>query len=307
MANRIPIPIPTERGTVLPGTLFREGNERMAETCVIAITGIHGNFWSNPFYYNFGDTLAAAGVDFVYAETSDAQGQIEVDNALTGGREVIGSFNEDFAHIDQDVDAYVRWAREEGYSRVMLAGHSLGANKVVHYLSTHHDPFVEHFVLLSPANMDFLMGQVDSRQREIIDWAVEEGQGDRMLPFALFGWAPMLAQTAWQWVHANPLDNVHLDAGRDFTQVERVTQSGALFIGAFDAFALGDPVQLVEETSRHFPRSDENLIVIIPRTGHTYQGREQYTADALRDVVIGWEVEREAADAVTEEVAQCRS
>ena len=305
MAGRIPILAVTERGTVLPGTLFREGNERMAETCVIAITGIHGNFWSNPFCYNFGDTLAAAGVDFVYAETSDAQGQIEVDNALTGGREVIGSFNEDFAHIDQDVDAYVRWAREEGYSRVMLAGHSLGVNKVVHYLSTHHDPFVEHFVLLSPANMDFLMGQVDSRQREIIDWAVEEGQGDRMLPFALFGWAPMLAQTAWQWVHANPLDNVHLDAGRDFTQVERVTQSGALFIGTFDAFALGDSVQLVEETSRHFPRAGENRIVIIPQTGHTYQGKEQYTADALRDVVLAWEAERDAAAA--KGVAACRS
>ena len=305
MAKRTEIPVPTERGTVLPGTLFRDGDERTAETCVIAITGIHGNFWSNPFYYNFGDTLAADGVDFVYAETSDAQGKISVDNVVTGEKEVIGSFNEDFANIDQDVDAYVQWAGAEGYARVVLAGHSLGVNKVVHYLSTHHDPFVEHFVLLSPANMDFLMNQVDARQRETIDWAVADGQGDRMLPFALFGWAPMLASTAWQWVHDNPLDNVHLDAGRDFSQVESVTQSGALFIGTYDAFALGDPVQLVEETSRHFPRADENRIVIIPKTGHTYQGREQYTAEALRDVVLAWEVEREAAGA--EEVAACRS
>ena len=305
MANRIEIPVPTERGTVLPGTLFREGVKREADTCVIAITGIHGNFWSNPFYYNFGDTLAAAGIDFMYAETSDAQGKIEVDNAVTGGKEVIGSFNEDFANIDDDVNAYVQWARRDGYSRVVLAGHSLGVNKVVHYLSTHHDPFVEHFVLLSPANMDFLMGQVDARQREVIDWAVADRQGDRILPFALFGWAPMLASTAWQWVHANPLDNVHLDADRDFSQVEQVTQSGALFIGTFDAFALGDPVQLVEETSRHFPRADDNRIVVIPRTGHTYQGREQYTAVALRDVVLAWEAEREAA--TEEEVRACRS
>ncbi|MDO4851135.1 MAG: alpha/beta hydrolase [Actinomycetota bacterium] len=305
MANRIEIPVPTERGTVLPGTLFRRGAGREAGTCAIAITGIHGNFWSNPFYYNFGDTLAAAGIDFVYAETSDAQGKIAVDNVVTGKKEIIGSFNEDFAHIDEDVDAYVQWARREGYSRIMLAGHSLGVNKVVHYLSTHHDPFVEHFVLLSPANMDFLMDQVDARQREVIDWAVADGQGDRMLPFALFGWAPMLARTAWQWVHANPLDNVHLDAARDFSQVERVEQSGALFIGTYDAFALGDPVRLVEETSRHFPRADANRIVIIPQTGHTYQGKEQYTADALRDVVLAWEAERDAAAA--KGVAACRS
>ena len=303
MARRIPIPVPTERGAVLPGTLFREGAERTADTCVVAITGIHGNFWSNPFYYNFGDTLSAAGIDFVYAETCDAQGQIEVDNVVTGGKEVIGSFNEDFGNIDQDVDAYVQWAKRAGYARIVLAGHSLGVNKVVHYLSTHHDPLIEHFVLLSPANMDFLMNQVDARQREIIDWAVEDGQGERMLPFALFGWAPMLAKTAWMWVHANPLDNVHLNAERNFSQVEAITQSGALFIGTYDAFALGDPVQLVEETSRHFPRAAENRIVIIPQTGHTYQGKEQYTADALRDVVCAWEAEC----AGVEEVAACRS
>ena len=305
MAKRIPIPVPAERGTVLPGTLFREDKARTAQTCVIAITGIHGNFWSNPFYYNFGDTLAAADVDFVYAETSDAQGKIAVDNVVTGERELIGSFNEDFAHVDDDVDAYVRWAWREGYSRVVLAGHSLGANKVLHYLSTHHDPFVEHFVLLSPANMDFLMNQVSARQRAMIDRAVASGQGDYMLPFALFGWAPMRASTAWQWVHANPLDNVHLDAERDFSQVEGVTQSGALFIGTYDAFALGNPVQLVEETSLHFARANENRIVIIPQTGHTYQGKEQYAADKLRDVVLAWETEREGT--TVGEEASCRS
>ena len=60
--------VPTERGVVLNGVLFdTEG----ADTVVIAITGIHGNFYSNPFYYNFGDTLNAGGIDFIYAQTND--------------------------------------------------------------------------------------------------------------------------------------------------------------------------------------------------------------------------------------------
>ena len=37
---------------------------------MIAITGIHGNFYSNPFYYNIGNTLNAAGFDFIYAQTN---------------------------------------------------------------------------------------------------------------------------------------------------------------------------------------------------------------------------------------------
>ena len=49
--------IETERGTLLDGVLF--GTEGKADTVLIAITGIHGNFYSNPFYYNIGYTLTA--------------------------------------------------------------------------------------------------------------------------------------------------------------------------------------------------------------------------------------------------------
>lgn len=45
--------VPTKRGVLLDGVLFGGG----ADTVMIAITGIHGNFYSNPFYYNIGNTL----------------------------------------------------------------------------------------------------------------------------------------------------------------------------------------------------------------------------------------------------------
>ena len=43
--------VPTKRGVLLDGVLFGGG----ADTVMIAITGIHGNFYSNPFYYNIGN------------------------------------------------------------------------------------------------------------------------------------------------------------------------------------------------------------------------------------------------------------
>lgn len=80
--------VETKRGTVLNGVLFdAEG----ADTVVIAITGIHGNFYSNPFYYNIGNTLNAGGIDFIYAQTNDAFGKIETVNRHTGKTEIIGS------------------------------------------------------------------------------------------------------------------------------------------------------------------------------------------------------------------------
>ena len=49
--------VPTKRGSVLNGVLFHPEENRSANTVMIAITGIHGNFYSNPFYYNIGDTV----------------------------------------------------------------------------------------------------------------------------------------------------------------------------------------------------------------------------------------------------------
>ena len=109
--------VATKRGTVLNGVIFDA--EKKSDTVVIAITGIHGNFYSNPFYFNIGETLSSNGIDFVYAQTNDAFGQIETYNAKTG------------------------------------------ANKVIHYLSTHHDEKTpEHFIFLSPANLTYMMKNV---------------------------------------------------------------------------------------------------------------------------------------------------
>ena len=83
--------VPTKRGVVLNGVLFRGQREKSTNTVMIAITGIHGNFYSNPFYYNIGDTLNTGDIDFIYAQTNDAFGQIETINVKTGKKELIGS------------------------------------------------------------------------------------------------------------------------------------------------------------------------------------------------------------------------
>ena len=192
---------------MLDGVLF----SAPADTVLIAITGIHGNFYSNPFYYNIGDTLNAAGIDFIYAQTNDAFGQIETRNVRTGRRELIGSWNEDFGYTDEDIEGYLDFAWETGYKHIILAGHSLGANKVIYYLSRHHDQRVEHFVFLSPANIGYLTGVVTEREKQIIRQQVEGGEGDKLLPFPLLGWINCIGNTAYQWVFDNILDNVHVE------------------------------------------------------------------------------------------------
>lgn len=280
----------TDRGIALTGVLFKSGN---ADTVLIAITGIHGNFYSNPFYYNFGDTLNENGYDFIYAITNDAYPRIRTINIKSGEEEIIGSYNERFEWTNDDIESYIKKAKELGYSHIYLAGHSLGANKVIHYLSEKKDEDVEHFLLLSPANLKYMMSNVTNNDKKVIAEMVKNGDGNKMLPFYFMGWVECIAYTAYDWAIENILDNVHTDENCDWSQVANITHDGALLIGTYDTFTDGEPKKYIENINNHFKCPSNNKIILIEKTGHTYQKKEQETADKILELVKIWRSEYE--------------
>ena len=280
--------VPTKRGVVLNGVLFRPEEKRTADTVMIAITGIHGNFYSNPFYYNIGNTLNNSGIDFIYAQTTDAFGQIRTVNVRTGREELIGSWNERFAYTDEDIEAYLDFAEHEGYEHIILAGHYLGANKVIYYLSRHHSTRVEHFFFLSPANLSHMMSGVTEPEKRLIREQVERGDGDRMLPFPFMGWVECIANTAWDWQFSGILNNVHTAKNGDFSQAAQITHSGALLVGTYDNFTDGDPSDFLRNLNNHMPTAKENKLIFIEKTGHTYQRKNQEVAELILRQLQEW-------------------
>lgn len=278
--------VSTRTGTSLGGVLFSKNNSKWL---VIAITGVHGNFYSNPFYYNIGDTLANNGIDFLYAPTRDAYGQIESKNQLTQKKEILGSWNEDFNRGDDDIEAYINFAQQKGYQHIILAGHSLGSNKVIHYLANNDDKRIDDFILLSPANLGHLTSVVSDPQKAVINQQLRTGLGQAMLPFDLLGWLPCTADTAYQWLYSDILDNVHDKKNADFSQVERISKHGALFIVTLDCFTKGNPVKFLKNINDHMASSEYNQLIFIEGTGHTYQEKEQELADKILEVVTNWQ------------------
>ena len=271
--------VETRRGTILNGVLFPAKN---SDAVVIAITGIHGNFYSNPFYYNIGDTLSENGIDFIYAQTNDAFGEIETFNAKTGAKEIVGSWNERFSYTEEDIDAYLDCAAKK-YRHVILAGHSLGANKVIYYLSKHHDKKrVEHFILMSPANLKHMMSGVSDDEKNFIEKIVRYGHGEKILPFYFMGWVVCTANTAHDWL-SGTLDNTN-----NFSQLEQINHTGALIIGTYDNFTDGDPSGFSKKINSHMKTAAENKLIFIERTGHTYQQKHQEIADTIKNLAIEW-------------------
>ncbi|WP_296919806.1 alpha/beta hydrolase [Megasphaera sp.] len=280
--------VPTKRGVVLNGVLFRSQKERRSDTVMIAITGIHGNFYSNPFYYNIGDTLNSGDIDFIYAQTNNAFSEIPTVNVRTGRKETIGSWNERFSYTDDDLDAYLTFAQKEGYKHIILGGHSLGANKVIYYLSRNHDKRVEHFFLLSPANLTYMMSGVTNREKALIKEQVERGDGDKMLPFPFMGWVSCIANTAWDWQFSGLLNNVHTAKDGDFSQASALSHTGALLVGTYDNFTDGDPSDFLRNLNNHMPTAADNKLIFIEKTGHTYQMKHQEVADKILAQLQEW-------------------
>ena len=271
--------------TQLMGVLF---SKKKSNWLMIAITGVHGNFYSNPFYVNIGKTLSENGIDFLYAQTRDAFSQMESVNPVTGKKKIIGAYNEDFNKVDDDIEAYLRFAEKEGYEHVVLAGHSLGANKVIHYLSVHDDPRVDRFIFLSPANVRHLTSFVSTDEEMIIHNMVNQGKGQEMIPFQMFGWLPALADTAEQWLTSPIIDNVHSSADGDFSQLERINKKGAMIIGTYDTFTKGNPKAFLKNINNHMKTAKDNKLIFIPETGHTYQEKEQVLADDILNLITSW-------------------
>ena len=172
-------------------------------------------------------------------------------------------WNERFSYTDEDIDAYLTFAAEEGYEHIILAGHSLGANKVIFYLSRHRDPTVEHFFLLSPANLTYMMSGVTDREKRITKEQVECGDGDQMLPFPFMGWVECIANTAWDWQFSGLLNNVH--TAKD-----------------------GDPSEFLRNLNDHMPTATKNKLIFIEKTGHTYQMKNQEVADDILGQLQEW-------------------
>ena len=170
----------------------------------------------------------------------------------------------------------------------MVAGHSLGANKVIYYLSRHHEARVEHFFLLSPANLTYMMSGVTEREKRIIQEQVERGDGDQMLPFPFMGWVECVANTAWDWQFSGLLNNVHTAKDGDFSQAKQIKHTVALLVGTYDNFTDGDPAEFLRNLNDHMPTAKENKLIFIEKTGHTYQMKHQELADDILRQLQDW-------------------
>ena len=281
------IKVKTRRGILLEGILYNE--TKKSNSILIAISGINAKDEKNTFYDNIGFTLNKGNIDFICAHTSDAIKKTTQNNFLTGKKETFGSFNEDFNNSEDDIEAYIKYVEKLKYKHIYLAGHSIGVNKIIYYLSKNHDRRIEKYILMSPANISKLIEKNTKNELNLIKEYKEQNKDNEIIPFLLFGWYQCTTKSAYDWVYNNILDNIHYDKDGDFSQINKITHSGAMIIGSFDRLACGDPIGFLENINNHTQNKEKNKLLIIKETGHVYQKKEKEIANLLLNIIKEWE------------------
>ena len=276
------IRVNTPRGLELKGAMY--GNDSM-DTVVIMMSGICSNVFQNDLLCATGELLSANNIAFIAGHAMDAFSCIAYSNFATGKQLYTGVVYDDFSLVYEDVEAYVQYAKELGFKKIVLAGHSLGSNKIIHYLGNTDDDFVDYFIVSAPIDLSYwwtVMPNLDICLKQAQEF-VKEGRNKDIIPALFGGFSPMCAETVLSFYNADNLKNCPAISGEGETgSLYSIKINGAFVIGEKDSLTAGDAKVFMEKINSFCKHPDKNKIVVIPDASHIFYGKhEEYAACIL--------------------------
>lgn len=239
----------------------------------LGILWVHGNtgsFADWP-YIQIGRAVAAGGVPFLSADTRGHH--ISASLYTRGGREVAGgSAWEQLEDAPLDLAPWVEELLRYGCARVVVAGHSQGAAKVVAYAAERGGPHLAGIVLASPS----LRGHWPSELVAEAARLVAAGEPDALLP--------PIQGAVWYRLSAGNLLSRERMLARTYLAAtgDPLLRAVACPILAF--FGMGGDVggaedlALIAANAQRAPRVDAFLI---PNANHVYSDQEHVVAEHL--------------------------
>ena len=185
-----------------------------------------------------------------------------------------GTEDEKFGTCLHDLDAAAEFARRQGHGRIVLAGHSTGCQKIVHWQARRRHPAVAGLVLLAPADDHAVLRRDLGRRFEgKVAWArkmVAAGRGDAPVRglYERFSAERFLSVADVRAAEAN----VFRYGGR-LTQFGRVRCPVLAAFGEEEEFAAIAPGEMLGILRRRTGSVDFDDW-LVPGTGHSFKGCE---------------------------------
>ncbi len=279
------ISIQTPRGLILKGAMW--GDTSM-NTVVIMMSGICSNVFQNELLPEAGKVLSKNGIAFIAGQATDAFSFISYSNTKTGKQTTTGVVTDDFSMAYEDVESYVKYAKDLGFKKIILAGHSLGSNRVIHYLANTTDEYVDNFILSAPVDLKHFFDIIPDKEMyfDTAQKFVDEGRGKDILPFAFMGFSPMTANTLLAFYNAENLKNCPVISEDGETRsLSQMKVNGAFIIGACDSMTNKNAEGFIRKINSYCKNPEKNRIVVVPNASHIYYAKHNEHACAVLDCV----------------------
>lgn len=278
--------VKTPRGLELVGTIFQA---ECADTVLVMVTGICSNVFQNELLYQTGKLLSQKGISVITAHAHDSFSCFAYTDYSIGKQRHSGVFNDDFNMVYEDVESYVKYAKNElGYKNIILAGHSLGSNKIINYLGNTPDNYVNYFIISSPVDIMHwwnLMPNIDKCFSIAKNW-VEEGRGDDILPLLFGGFSPMTANAVLGFYNADNLKNCPVLSNEGETDsLYKIKPKGTFLIGSKDSVTGASPKAFMEKLNSWTRNAKHNQVIEIEGGSHIFYGKHDIYAKTVLDCI----------------------
>lgn len=263
------------------GILFNSPKQSSKPLAIIWVHGWGANFYT-PSYVGIGRALAERGFPTISVNTRMHDiGNVEK-YTLTGRRVRGGGYWGVTSEDARDIAAWIEYAEQIGYSRVVLVGHSAGWASVGRYQADSQDHRVAGLVFASPG-VGYSAKPDDPQLLAQAEKLVNEGGGEDLLRLPHRSYPSFISAATFLDIANTPREY------KDFfgTQtpnpaITRVTCPVLAFFGAKDDIGGEKELNLLTSSVRRLPRGPQKVdTAMVVNGNHEYVGEEAKVAQTI--------------------------
>ena len=192
----------TEDGLRLPMIHF---NAKEKDICVIFIHVMCQTIIDNYFASVWGNILSNNNIGFLYEHNRGHS--IENDILMKDGSyKRCGCMYEIFEESIYDIDLAINKAKELGYKRFVLLGHSYGCNKVIYYYYKKHPNILGIILASAPDMIGSYLSNQSADYKELLREAkenIDNNEPIRLLHKMIEDYMYISSQTYYNWYNEN--------------------------------------------------------------------------------------------------------
>ena len=275
-----------EDGVKLQGLLF-EPNIK-GNTIIIHIHGMAGSFYENSFITSMAELYSSNNVAFLSFNNRGHDYIADIVKITPDGTESVlgGAAYEIIEESLLDIEGAISFVKELGYDRIVLQGHSSGANKIAYSYSIKQLDAIG-VALLSPCDdLGILIDEVGEKRNEYLklaDTLISDGKPEAFMPEDTFFSYLLSAKT----YKDSFCDNSALDAfpyrdeNNDFSMFKKISVPILITFGN-DGDYLLQPHETIKQLLNEKKSPDASLdFEVIEGASHSYSGKETILAETI--------------------------